>query len=128
MWLSVILCTRQFISKLCITKGNYTSRHNRVAPSNLIKIGDGCFSECVSLKNVFFNQNLKVIGGFAFYNCTGLTAIKLPKNITFIGKSCFSGCIWIKSVVLNRKCQSFKFIWWTKIALILSKNRALGKC
>lgn len=32
------------------------------------------------------------IDGVGFYNCTGITGIKLPSSVTKIGDSCFSGC------------------------------------
>ena len=36
--------------------------------------------------------DVKTIGSFAFYNCSGLTSITIPNSVTSVGSSAFEGC------------------------------------
>ena len=46
------------------------------------------------------DEGLTSIGGYAFYDCTGLTSITIPENVTSIGVSAFLGCTGLKSVTI----------------------------
>ena len=91
-------------------------------PSSVTSIGSKAFSGCSGLTSVTINSNaiasktytssssmkdifgeqvnqyvlgdsVKSIGGYAFYNCTGLTSIEIPNSVTSIGSSAFMLCI-----------------------------------
>ena len=40
------------------------------------------------------------IGGYAFYNCTGLTSITIPDSMTSIGSGAFAGCTGLTSITI----------------------------
>ena len=44
--------------------------------------------------------------GAAFYNCSGLTSVKLGKNVTSIGDYAFFGCTSLNSITLSKKLES----------------------
>ena len=45
--------------------------------------------------------NVKTIGDYAFYNCSGLTSITIPFSVTSIGTYAFSGCSDLKNIVFS---------------------------
>ena len=50
------------------------------------------FSNCTSLVNISFSNNLYSIRNFTFENCTILKEIVIPKSIEHIGENAFKGC------------------------------------
>lgn len=58
--------------------------------SQVCMIGTGAFSDCESLNNVSFPQNLTTIGDSAFKGCRNLTSISLPDGLETIGSSAFA--------------------------------------
>ena len=54
-----------------------------------------------NIKNVKLSKSLKSIGGYAFYDCTGLTQITIPESVTSIGDDAFDGCTGLTSVTYN---------------------------
>ena len=60
-------------------------------PSNVETIGDGAFYDCLSLKNIIFEDNARLmrIEDQAFRGCKTLTSIVLPDGIEYIGSSVF---------------------------------------
>ena len=70
-------------------------------PARVTTIGDYAFSDtsssvaCKKLTGLVFEKgsDLKIIGNFAFYCCTGLTGtLTIPKNVTSIGNGAFENC------------------------------------
>ena len=62
-------------------------------PSNVVSVGDNCFKNCRSLKNVVFNEHLSSLPNSAFEGCSYLENITHPsKNNIKIGSSCFKNC------------------------------------
>ena len=61
-----------------------------------------------SLVNVFGNQvqnyvignDVRSIGSYAFYNCSGLTSITIPNSVTRIGNEAFYKCSGLKKVIV----------------------------
>ena len=48
-------------------------------------VGDGCFTDCVSLKEIILHDGVQTIGSDFFKNCTALERIVLPATVTEIG-------------------------------------------
>lgn len=70
-------------------------------PGQVLRIGSGCFMNCISLSaanlygpNRDGNALLATLGNGAFYNCTSLGEISLPNNLTGISDAqyLFYGC------------------------------------
>lgn len=57
--------------------------------SSLHEVGDGAFSTCSSLINVY--GNLNAVGQSMFYNCTSLKSVTLTEGIEYISTSGFKG-------------------------------------
>ena len=49
------------------------------------------------------------IGDWAFYNCSGLTAITIPESVTSIGASAFSHCSSLTSVTIPESVTSIGY-------------------
>ena len=69
--------------------------------SSNVFIGDGAFSDCTSLKNVYLSSSVSVIGDNAFSNCTSLESITIPKCDSPLGQSAFSYCANLKTVEIK---------------------------
>lgn len=50
------------------------------------------YQGAAQLKNVVINDRMTVIGGRAFFNCTGITSVHLGSGMTNLGNSSFQGC------------------------------------
>ena len=60
---------------------------------NVVSIGPGAFSGCLSLHTVELGSKIKVIDEFAFANCHFLHSVNLPDGIERIEESAFQGCV-----------------------------------
>ena len=45
--------------------------------------------------------SVKSIGGYAFYECTGLTSVTIPNSVTSIGDRAFEGCTGLTSIIVE---------------------------
>lgn len=52
--------------------------------------------------------NVKSIGDYAFYNCSGLTSITIPFSVTSIGAYAFGGCSGLTSIVFSGRKDQWK--------------------
>ena len=52
--------------------------------------------------SVVIPDGTKLIRGFAFYECSGITSVTLPEGVQSIGASAFAGCTELKSVNIPR--------------------------
>lgn len=62
-------------------------------------VSPGAFAGCAQLENILL-ENVTVIGAWAFFNCTGITSIKIPDSTRRIGSSVFAGCDNLKALDL----------------------------
>ena len=60
-----------------------------VLPSGTELIDWSAFESCTKLESVTFNESLKVIESFAFYNCRALKEISLPEGLEKISWGAF---------------------------------------
>lgn len=52
-------------------------------------------------------EGTRLIGSYAFYNCSGLTSVTIPNSVTSIGGSAFYGCTGLTEVYFNAEnCTS----------------------
>ena len=91
-----------------------------------VTIGVGAFSDCASLTNITFPQNVKVmsnsvlkgckkltevslpdelatISSFAFSGCSSLAKIDIPENVIKIEAKAFESCVGLKEIIINNK-------------------------
>lgn len=70
--------------------------------SNIIKIGEKAFIDCINLEDIKIRQvYLQEIGDNAFENCKSLKSIYLPITLKKIGKDIFKGCDNLKEITLG---------------------------
>ncbi|BFU19024.1 leucine rich repeat protein, BspA family protein [Entamoeba histolytica HM-1:IMSS-B] len=55
-------------------------------PTTIIKLGNYCFNECLSLTSINISISIIEIGKYCFFGCTSLTNINI-ENIKFIGEN-----------------------------------------
>ena len=60
---------------------------------NVVSIGPGAFSGCLSLHTVELGSKIKIIDEFAFADCHFLHSVNLPDGIERIEESAFQGCV-----------------------------------
>ena len=95
-----------------------TSLKSIVIPGSVVEIEDGedfdedegeqeddvkcgAFSNCTGLESVEIQGNaLRIIGDYAFYNCTSLSNINIPSGVRSIGKQSFCNCVGITALEL----------------------------
>ena len=70
-------------------------------PSNVVKIGEGAFSNVDGLKEVTIPGNVKEIGQNAFSSNKTLEKVVMEDGVKTIGKRAFWGCISLKSVTMT---------------------------
>lgn len=78
-----------------------------VLPSTLTEIGESAFRNCLSLKNVNFNENLKTIGKYAFAGSGLEGTLVLPKSLD---KVC-DGAFWdLKNLLVVELNENLRYI------------------
>ena len=65
-----------------------------------VRVHEGPFALCDSLKTVTFEKGTTEISEELFIGCTGLEEITLPDTLTIIEDSAFEDCIRLKSIVI----------------------------
>ena len=64
-------------------------------------IGGCAFCESIGLTAVIIPESVKSIGSSAFKSCNSLTAVTIPGSVTSIGGSAFRGCSGLTSVTIG---------------------------
>ena len=92
--------------------------------TNVLSISNGCFKNCVNLKNIELPINVTIdeecfsgctnmtsaklsetittLPTKCFYNCTNLKELLVVSNITSMGNYCFSGCTSIQNINISK--------------------------
>ena len=63
-------------------------------------IGDWAFEDCTGLTSVTIPNSVTSIGGYAFSGCTGLASLTIGNGVTSIGNYAFLGCTDLTSVTI----------------------------
>ena len=67
-----------------------------------------------SIKKVILEEGIASIGGWAFYNCSGLTSITIPNSVTSIGDHAFYGCSGLTSINIPNSVEYISiFAFWS---------------
>ena len=74
---------------------------NTVIPADVKSIGDYSFYECSGLTNVTIPSSVTSIGSYAFYRCTGLTSVTFPSSLRRIDSYAFCGCSGLTNVTFG---------------------------
>ena len=68
----------------------------------VVRIDDGAFARCTTLKSLVTYPSLEEIGASAFAECTALTSVLLSSTLKLIEKNAFYGCSSLTDVHFNR--------------------------
>lgn len=82
--------------------GGLTSFSQVRTPSTLKIIGDYAFLECTKLKEIVLPHEISHIGYYAFHACTSLEKIVIPKSLSTIQEGAFSYCTSLKNINITK--------------------------
>lgn len=94
-------------------------RVNISEDSNLVKVGDYCFSWCDNLQKIDLPDCLEEIGFYAFYNCSALNNVNLGDNVLSIGLGAFINCDSLNNIIVSADNQYYA----VENGVLLSKDR-----
>ena len=83
-------------------KEAFLSSHPEITvPTGVEKIPQYMFNNCLNLKSIRFNQDLREIGPWAFMGCKNLgPTLVIPSSVEKVCKSAFSTCHSVKKIIL----------------------------
>ena len=83
-------------------KEAFLSSHPEITvPAGVEKIPQYMFNNCLNLKSIRFNQDLREIGPWAFMGCKNLgPVLVIPSSVEKVGRSAFSTCNSVKKIIL----------------------------
>ena len=79
-----------------------------IIPSNIKSIGDWAFYNCSGLKSITIPDSVTSIGYGAIYACTSLTNIDIPNSVTSIGASAFRRCEGLTNIIIPDGVKAIK--------------------
>lgn len=91
-------CINPNLLSIKVDEGNsiYDSRNNCNA-----LIATATDSLIIGCKNTIIPNGVKIIGPYAFFNCSTLTSIKIPNSVTTINNQAFQLCTDLASMVIG---------------------------
>lgn len=69
------------------------------------------FSGNTNVKEIEFNNDLKVINSKAFTKCISLTKVIIPESVEKIGKDAFKSCPALDTIACSQKLYEQKDVW-----------------
>lgn len=94
------------IAELCFCNRSYL--RSVKGGRNIVYIGYGAFSGCISLINAPVSEKLQYIGDRAFSGCISLTDIVIPDSIESIDGYAFDGCNNIEKIFYGGTEESWR--------------------
>ncbi len=94
------------VSKIGSRAFAYSGLKAIALPDNCTSIGTFSFSECKSLKSIYFGKALQSIPNYAISNCTLLEEAILPDTVKSIGSYAFGNCTSLKKLYLANQIES----------------------
>ena len=103
--------------KVEITSGSIDYSGSVTIPSTVIyngttysvtSIGGWAFYECTGLTSVTIPNSVTSIGDVAFEGCEGLTSITIPESVTSIGENAFEYCTFTRNNFINNSSLNAK--------------------
>ena len=85
-----VLYNVDFTKIICYPAGK--SGENYTIADSVIIIGDAAFYNCRGLTEIKLPDKLTTIEDFAFYYCSGISTVILPSTVQSIGQASFYGC------------------------------------
>lgn len=76
--------------RICLGCKNLTTV--TLPETTMLRIPDGMFAQCVSLRDITIPESVETIGEASF-NGTGLEAVLIPKYVRTLEERCFNGCL-----------------------------------
>lgn len=83
--------------------GDYT------IPDSVTIIGGAAFFGCTGLNSVKIPDSVTLIGGLAFAGCTSLNSVRVPDRVTEIGDKVFSDCSGLTSITIPNSVTRIGF-------------------
>ena len=84
----------------------HTGCKSTLIPNSVTSIGSYAFYDCSGLTAVEIPNSVTSIGECAFYNCSGLTAVEIPNSVTTIGEYVFACCSGLTAVEIPNSVTS----------------------
>ena len=78
-------------------------------PENISIIIGGAFADCSDLTSVTIPNSVTSIGDNAFSGCSGLTSVTIPNSVTSIGDNAFYECSSLTSVTIPNSVTSIGY-------------------
>ena len=88
------------MSRYILTKKLSKSIEKIVIPSKVKSIGTLSFNDCISLKELDFEDGIEKIGADAFRDCSSITKITLPDGLHSVGSFALYGLSNLESITL----------------------------
>ena len=94
-----------------------------VVPAGVETIKDGTFYNCTGLTSIRMNDMVSTVGYYTFTGCTNLTNVVIGHNVYFIMDGAFRDCENLKDLTLGASVQEIlfgAFFGYKKIERIIS--------